>query len=74
MSNQPIRKMAQPSVTFVADTKPNIEKYPEIQTAEQLIVWHARISSPENRQNLKGSKLLQYLIEHKHWSPFEMAT
>ena len=71
---QPKYEMSKPSVTFVADTKPNIEKYPEIQTAEQLIVWHARISSPENREKLEGSKLLKYLIEHKHWSPFEMAS
>ena len=33
----------------------------------------ARVSNPSNQQNTKTSaKLIKYLIEHKHWSPFEM--
>ena len=42
--------------------------------AEQLIVYMARVSAPKNQS--KGDtapKLLNYLIQHKHWSPFEMA-
>lgn len=39
---------------------------------EEFIVYIARVSNPSNQQNLKtGAKLLKYLIEHKHWSPFE---
>lgn len=42
--------------------------------AERLIVKMARVSAPKNENNLKtGPKLLKYLIDHKHWSPFEMA-
>lgn len=43
--------------------------------AERLIVKMARVSNPSNEDNWEtGPKLLKYLIKHKHWSPFEMAT
>lgn len=42
-------------------------------TGEELIVYTARISNPENQLNTETSeKLINYLIKHKHWSPFEM--
>jgi len=42
--------------------------------AEEMIVEMARVSSPKNKRNMETApKLLRYLIEHKHWSPFEMA-
>lgn len=41
--------------------------------AEAHIAYCARISNPNNQNNKEFSKLLKYLIEHKHWSPFEMA-
>jgi len=41
-------------------------------TPEQFIVYIARVSNPANQFNKEtGAKLLKYLIEHKHWSPFE---
>ena len=43
--------------------------------AEKLVVRMARGSSPKNENNFETSpRLLQYLIDHKHWSPFEMAS
>ena len=43
--------------------------------AEKLIVKMARVSNPQNQENWDtGPKLLGYLIKHKHWSPFEMAS
>lgn len=43
--------------------------------AEHLIVDMARVSNPNNQGNYEtGPKLLRYLIKHKHWSPFEMAS
>jgi thymidylate synthase (FAD) len=40
---------------------------------EPLIARMARVSNPTNGNNTQTSeKLLKYLIEHKHWSPFEM--
>ena len=42
--------------------------------AEQLIAKIARVSNPANEDNPNTDKLLKYLIKHKHWSPFEMAS
>jgi thymidylate synthase (FAD) len=42
--------------------------------AEQLIGKIARVSNPANEDNPDSTKLLKYLIKHKHWSPFEMCS
>lgn len=43
--------------------------------AEALIVRMARVSNPDNADNLETApRLLRYLIQHRHWSPFEMAS
>ena len=42
---------------------------------QDLIAYCARVSNPENQANTKTTpKLLDYLIKHKHWSPFEMVS
>tara|TARA_Y100000385_G_scaffold153187_1_gene158949 strand:- start:2351 stop:3010 length:660 start_codon:yes stop_codon:yes gene_type:complete len=39
----------------------------------QLVSFCARVSNPGNQYNEEtAEKLVQYLIKHKHWSPFEM--
>ena len=41
--------------------------------AKDLIAYAARVSNPSNQMNKETvDKLLNYLIKHKHWSPFEM--
>jgi thymidylate synthase (FAD) len=41
--------------------------------AENMIVNIARVSNPENRDNMAtAKKLLVYLIKHEHVSPFQM--
>ncbi len=42
--------------------------------AEKLIGKIARVSNPANEDNPNVVGLLKYLIKHKHWSPFEMAS
>lgn len=43
--------------------------------AEAFIAYCARVSNPQNQSNtLTAPKLLKYLIDHKHWSPFEMVS
>jgi len=38
-----------------------------------LIAYYARVSNPSSQMlNLRNDKLINYLINHKHWSPFEM--
>lgn len=40
---------------------------------EEIIVYIARVSNPKNQLNTETSgKLLEYMVKHKHWSPFEM--
>lgn len=43
--------------------------------AEHLITDMARVSAPKNQGNYDtASRLIKYLIKHRHWSPFEMAS
>ena len=40
---------------------------------DNLIAYMARVSNPANQNNTEtSSKLISYLIKHKHWSPLEM--
>jgi len=58
------------SVKLVSITLPAMSG---LTTAEELISYCARVSNPSNQMNMdSSSKLLSYLIKHKHWSPFEM--
>jgi thymidylate synthase (FAD) len=59
-------------VRLISITKPEVEG---LKTAEDLISYCARVSNPSNQMNVEtSSKLIAYLIKHKHWSPFEMAS
>ena len=42
--------------------------------SEALVGKIARVSNPNNEDNPNVEGLLKYLIKHKHWSPFEMAS
>lgn len=40
---------------------------------QELVSYCARVSNPSNQNNTAtNNKLLNYLMKHKHWSPFEM--
>jgi len=42
---------------------------------ENLVAYCARVSNVKNQDNTEtNSKLLKYLIQHAHWSPFEMVS
>lgn len=41
--------------------------------AEKLMAYCARVSNPNNQQSENYAKLLQYCINHQHWSIFEQA-
>lgn len=41
--------------------------------AEQLIAYCARVSNPNAQDNPDNERLIRYLINHDHWSPFELA-
>lgn len=58
------------NVKLIAKTEPKIDN---VLTAEQLLAYIAKVSNPGNQlNNDKAGKLLKYLVNHKHWSPFEM--
>lgn len=61
-------------VNLVGITKPvGFAITGEIHAAEDLIVYCARVSNPNNQHNtITGDKLLSYMVRNKHWSPFEM--
>ena len=59
------------NVKLISITKSAIQE--KELTPEDLIVYTARVSNPTNQLNTEtSSKLLKYLVKHKHWSPFEM--
>lgn len=46
-----------------------------VKSAEDLVVYTARVSNPNNQLNMETApKLLKYLLTHKHVSPFEMVS
>jgi len=59
-------------VRLVACSKPEI---PGLETAGDLVAYCARVSNPSNQMNAETApKLLKYLLNNKHWSPFEMVS
>jgi len=40
--------------------------------AEKLLARIARVSNPINQSNDNIKGLIEYMVKHKHWSPFEM--
>lgn len=57
-------------VKLIALTQPQVSG---VLSPENLIVYTARVSNPSNQLNMEtADKLLKFLIDNKHWSPFEM--
>lgn len=56
----------------IAITKPVITG---VQSADEFIAYVARVSNPNNQLNkATAPKLIKYLIDNNHWSPFEMVS
>ena len=61
-------------VRLVSYSTPAIDAE-DIKDIGDLIAYCARVSNPSNQHNTAtADKLIKYLIKHKHWSPFEMAS
>ena len=57
------------NVSLVSITQP----FSNLDNAEDIIAYCARVSNPENQKNVETApRLLKFLIKHRHWSPFEM--
>ena len=51
----------------------NVKKIWTTPDGDKLIAKLARVSNPANEDNHETApRLIKYLIDHKHWSPFEM--
>ena len=67
--------ICKPSARLVGFTQPVGLELSELETAQDLIAYCARVSNPSNQMNNEtGEKLIRYLVKHKHWSPLEMAS
>jgi thymidylate synthase (FAD) len=62
------------TVELVSYTTPSVPSFRKgIGSFADIIAYCARVSNPQNQTNTQTyGKLLQYLIDHKHWSPLEM--
>lgn len=61
------------SVKLISYTQP--VEHIDMEDAQELIAYCARVSNPANQHNTETSdKLVKYLIKHKHWSPLEMVS
>lgn len=57
-------------VKLIGVTFPNVDG---IETLEDFVAYTARVSNPGNQMNVETApKLLNYLRDNNHWSPFEM--
>jgi thymidylate synthase (FAD) len=60
---------------LIGYTTPVLDLGVKLGDVKELIAYCARVSNPSNQNNTATTeKLLNYLIKHKHWSPFEMAS
>lgn len=60
---------------LVGYTQPAEEFKNDFSTVKDLVAYCARVSNPSNQHNTETSdKLINYLLKHKHFSPFEMAS
>lgn len=65
--------MSAPLARLIAKTVPEQDVCPGGE-GDYFIAWVARVSNPANQHNHETApRLLRYLREHQHWSPFEMA-
>lgn len=65
------------NVKLIGYTQPSKEFLEETQlgSLSDLITYCARVSNPNNQLNKETSeKLINYLLDHKHFSPFEMVS
>ena len=62
-------------VKLIGYTQPTSNISEDLETVQDLVAYCAKVSNPQGQMNLESSeRLLKYLIKHKHWSPFEMAS
>ena len=67
--------MTQITATLIGHTQPSATCPVDLADVQEMISYCAKVSNPQGQMNMESSdRLLKYLIRHKHWSPFEMAS
>jgi thymidylate synthase (FAD) len=62
-------------VKLFACTQPIEGRVDGLENIQDVITYCAKVSNPQNQTNFETSeKLISYLINNSHWSPFEMAS
>lgn len=62
-------------VSYSQIDKGSDNDFDQLQSAQDLVAYCARVSNPSNQFNTETSeKLIRYLIRNKHWSPLEMVS
>jgi len=60
---------------LIGYTQPSEAFKESFKDVKELVAFCARVSNPSNQFNTETSdKLIAYLLKHKHFSPFEMAS
>lgn len=60
-------------VKLISYSQPPKDSPEEIHNIKDLVSFCARVSNPSNQYNSEtAEKLINYLLKHKHFSPFEM--
>jgi thymidylate synthase (FAD) len=60
-------------VKLISYSQPPKDSLHEFQDIKDLVSFCARVSNPSNQLNTETTeKLINYLLKHKHFSPFEM--
>jgi len=62
-------------VSYSQIDKDGDNEFEQLQSAQDLVAYCARVSNPSNQFNSDTTeKLIKYLIKNKHWSPLEMVS
>lgn len=62
-------------VSYSQIDKGSDNEFEQLQSAQDLVAYCARVSNPSNQFNTETSeKLIKYLTKNKHWSPLEMVS
>jgi thymidylate synthase (FAD) len=62
-------------VKLFAYTQPIKDRIIGLENVQDLIVYCAKVSNPQFQTDFsKSERLIKYLIDHQHWSPFEMVS
>ena len=62
-------------VKLIAYTQPAEDLDIDLADVQELVAYCAKVSNPQGQSNMETStRLLNYLIKHQHWSPFEIAS